>query len=159
MGDDDRPSFLDREKKSFAELDRMRREGGGRSETPRSPASRQRAKRATEETLQQADALFSADAEKERFDAVLEARGTPGLADACRAYLAAVGPPTATRLIGCFLDADDPDVVLSGLEAARAARAVSSLEVTPGLRTQLRILAEGLDDDLAEAAEALLEEL
>ena len=159
MGDDDRPGFLDREKKSFAELDRMRREGGGRGDTPRSPASRQRAKRATEEPLQQADALFSGDAEKERFDAVLDARGTPGLAAACRAYLAAAGPPTATRLIGCFLDADDADVVLSGIEAASAARAASSLEVTPGLRTRLRILSEGLDDDLAEAAEALLEEL
>jgi len=158
-GDDDRPAFLDREKKSFAELDRLRRDGRDGREESRSPASRQRAKRVTEQTLQKADALFSGGADEELAGAVLDARGTPEFADACRAYHAAVGPPTGARLIGCFLDADEPEIALVGLEGVRAAHAASSLEVTPGLRTRLRMLAAGLDDAVADAAEALLEEL
>ena len=155
-GDDDRPSFLDREKKSFAELDRERREGSRESRGRGAP---QRAKQATDQILQNADALFSKNASAGLADAVFEARGTPGLADACRAYQAAAGPPTRVRLIGCFLDAGESEIELAGLEGARAARAAGSLEVTPGLRSRLRMLAEGPDDAVADAAEELLEDL
>ena len=39
--DDDRPDYLDREKKSFSELDRLRREGGSGGDRPRSAAAEQ----------------------------------------------------------------------------------------------------------------------
>ena len=52
MADDERPGWAEREKKSFSELDRMRREGRSPGERrPRSPADQARAKAATQQYL------------------------------------------------------------------------------------------------------------
>ena len=112
--------------------------------------------------MKQIDGLFSSGSvatSEALATALLDARGTPGLADACRAYREAVGPPTQPREISCFLDAEAPDVLLAGLAGARAAQEAQSLEMSAGLRTQLRMLADHADDAVAEEAEALLEEL
>jgi hypothetical protein len=160
--DDDRPGFLDRDKKSFSELDRQRRERRG-SEAPArtGPAQRARVESAKKSYLKQIDTLFAkgkGGAEGERLAAaVREARGTPALAGACRAYRDAVGAPTGAALIACFLDAGEPELVLAGLEALRAERAAGRVELAPGLRTQLRMLAQDSDDAVASAAEELLE--
>jgi hypothetical protein len=164
MGDDDRPSYIDRDKKSFSERDRMRRERRNEGERPpRSPAAQARASQASKQYLKEIDGFFSSPkggAEGEKLEqAVLEAHGTAGLADACRAYLERVGAPTGTRLISCFLDTGVTELVLAGFEALRALQESGSLEVTAGLRTQLRMLAQDLDDDVAEAAEDLLESI
>jgi hypothetical protein len=87
------------------------------------------------------------------------ARGTQGLAAACRGYRDAQGAPTDPGLAACFLDAGEADVVLVGLDALAALRADGSLGATPGLRTQLRMLAQDPDDAVAGAAEALLDGL
>ena len=92
-------------------------------------------------------------------NAMRDARGTPGLADACRAYREAVGVPEDASLLSLFLDAGESELVLTGLDALRSAHSGGKLHVTSGLRTQLRLLAQGPDDDVAEAAEELLEEL
>ncbi|MBW2270934.1 MAG: hypothetical protein JRH16_20445 [Deltaproteobacteria bacterium] len=159
MGDEDRAGYLDRDKKSFSELDRMRRDGGDGS---RGAAAEQRSEQASKEYRKQLDGLFSSGdaAEHEGLaTALLDARGTPGLAEACRAYQAAVGLPTQLRQISCFLDSDALDVLLAGLAAARGAHEAQTLEASAGLRTQLRMLADHADDAVAEAAEALLEDL
>ncbi len=44
----------------------------------------------------------------------------------------------------------------AGLEALEALRAAGGLELTAGMRTQLRILCESSDDDVAFLAEELL---
>lgn len=162
MGDDDRPDYLDREKKSFSELDRARRERSDGDARPRGAAAEERSQRASKDYLKKIDGLFSsAGAAKTEAlaTALLDARGTPALADACRAYLDAAGLPTLVRQITCFLDADPPDVLLAGIQAARASHEAKSLEVTGGLRTQLRMLSDHADDVVAEEAEALLEQL
>ena len=162
MGDDDRADYLDRDKKSFSELDRMRRERRNGDDRPRGAAAEQRSRQASKAYLKQIDGLFSSrsGADQEALaTALLDARGTPGLADACRAYRDEAGLPTQQRQISCFLDADAPDVLLAGLQAARAAQEAQVLEKTAGLRTQLRMLVDHADDAVAEAAEALLEEL
>jgi hypothetical protein len=162
-GDGDRPAYLDREKKSFSELDRVRRERrDGRDTKPRSAAAQARAKQATKQYLQQIEGLFSggrAGKDHPLAEAVLEARGTPGLADACRAYRDAAGVPTQARLLSCFLDSGDRELVLAALEALGRAHAAGGLEPSAGLRTQLRGLAQDPDDDVAGVAEELLEEL
>ena len=58
MSGDDK-SWVDREKLSFAELDRRRREGGGsgNAREPRSEAERSQA--ASTQVLKQADSLFT----------------------------------------------------------------------------------------------------
>ena len=160
--DDDRPGFLDREKKSFSELDRRRREGRGRPEErrPASPAQQARVEAAKKQYLKQIDGIFAkgkGGAEGERLArAVREARGTPGLAEACRAYRDAAGAPADAALIACFLDAGDPELALAGIEALRATRAAGAGALASGLRTQLRMLAESSDDAVAAAAEELL---
>lgn len=160
MSGDDR-NYLDREKKSFSELDRARREGGGSAPREGTRAAADAA-RASKDALAHADALFSGGASGERSKlgaALLDARGTPGLVDACRAYRDAVGAPDEARHVSCFLDCDAPDVLLSGLEGLRAGHAAGSLSISSGLKTQLRMLANHADDAVAEEAEALLEEL
>lgn len=161
-GDDDRPGFLDREKKSFSELDRRRRDGRSRPEErrPTSPAQQARVEAAKKQYLKQIDGLFAkgkGGAEGERLAAaVRESRGSPGLAAACRAYRDAVGAPADAALIACFLDADDRELVLVGMDVLRAARAAGAPAPGAGLRTQLRMLAESSDDAIASAAEELL---
>jgi hypothetical protein len=159
-GDDERPGWLDREKKSFSELDRLRRERrGGRAGEPGGAGAKLRSAAATKQYLKQVDSLFGGGRKGEReavAGAVHDARGTPGLAAACRAYLEAAGPPAEPRLLGCFLEAGERDVVLAGLEALRAAREAGALEPTPGLRAQLRMLAQESDDEIAGTAEELL---
>ena len=138
MGDDRRPDYLDRDKKSFSELDRMRREGGGDRDAPRGRAAQERAKRETDRALGlQRAALDVLHHEPDE----------------------AVGLPATTRDISCFLDADATDVLLVGLDAAVRSHAAGTLEVTRGLRSQLRLLAEHTADDVADAAEALLDAL
>ena len=162
--DDDRPGFLDRDKKSFSERDRERREkrGSGERRATR-PAQQARVASAKKQYLKQIDSIFAkgkGGAEGDRLaQAVRAARGTPGLAAACRAYRDAVGAPSDAALVACFLDAGEVDVVLVGLEVVRAERAAGSLQATPGLRTQLRLLAQDSDDEVASAAEELLDGL
>ena len=159
--DDDRPSWVEREKKSFSELDRMRREGSsGGEQRPRSPASQERATQATKQYVKQIDGVFSSGKGEEReklAQAMRDARGTPGLADACRAYRDAVGLPADARHISCFLDTGDRELVVTGLEALRQAHEAGAFEMTSGLRSQLRMLAEDPDDEVAETAEELIE--
>jgi len=164
MGDDDeRPAYHDRDKKSFAERDRMRRESRPGEARPRDPAAQRRSAAGAQAYLKQLDQLFvggpgGADG-KRLARAMLDARGTPGLSDACRAYLDAVGPPREARLISCFLDTGDRELVCAGLEALRETRARAELEVSAGLLRQLRMLADGPDDEVAEHAEALMDDI
>jgi hypothetical protein len=159
--DDDRPSWVERGKKSFSELDRMRREQRpGGEQRPRSAAAQVRATQATKQYVKQIDGIFSSgkgEQLEKLAQAMRDARGTPGLADACRAYRDAVGLPADARHISCFLDADDRELVVDGLEALRQAHQAGDFEMTAGLRTQLRMLAEDPDDEVAERAEELIE--
>ena len=151
----------ERPKLSWSELDKRRDKP--RSHTserrPRGAAAEARAASATQSYLKKLDQQLFAKAGKSATPssrlaaAVRDARGTPGLDDACRAYLAEVGPPADAALIAAFLDARDRAVRLAALGALADA---SRVALTPGLRSQLRVLAEGADDELAERAEEIL---
>jgi hypothetical protein len=163
MSSDDK-SWVDREKLSFAELDRRRREGGGsgNAREPRSEAERERSQAASTQVLKQADSLFTGGnkAEFERLaTAMRDAHGTPALAEACRAYHAAGGLPDDPRLASLFLDAGDSEVILLGFEALRKGAEKGAITLSGSLRSQLRILAEDSDDAVADGAEELLEAL
>jgi hypothetical protein len=157
-GDDERPRL------SWSEIDKRRDRGGRRDERerrPRGAAAEARSRAAAQSYLKKLDAaLFAkgpAGAQGEPLArAVREAHGTPGLADACAAYLAAYGPPRDAALAAFFLDAPRREIVLAGLEGLTALASGGGLEIGRSLRGQLRMHAEGSDDDVAEAAEALL---
>ena len=162
IGDDDRPH--EREKKTYSELDRIRREGHSPGDRePRSPVSKARADAAAKQYVKNLDGMFTeakggADGE-ELAKAVRDAHGTPKLAAACRAYRDAVGMPEDGTLLSVFLDSADADLVVPGIEALRDAHESRILTVTKGQKTQLRTLALGSDDAIADAAEELLEVL
>jgi hypothetical protein len=159
--DDDRPDYLDREKKSFSELDRLRREGGSGGDRPRGAAAEKRSAEASREYRKEIDRMFGG--RKEEVEkagrAMLDARATPELPAACRAFLEQAGPPAELRHVSCFLDSGEAELVRVGLEALASLHAAGSLEATPGLRTQLRMLVVDPDDEVAGAAEDLLEAL
>ena len=161
-GDDDREG--ERPKRSWAEIDRLRDRPRARRDerAPRGPAATARARAATKQYLGELDQKLFAKgapggAEGARLAAAVHAaQGTAGLTDACRAYLDAVGPPSEPALLAAFLDARERGVQLAALAAIGAGVGAGRLALSPGLRAQLRTLAEGLDDELAEAAEAAL---
>jgi len=58
-----------------------------------------------------------------------------------------------------FLDTGEPELILLGVAALRSGQERGNLKPTGSLRSQLRMLAEDSDDDVAEAADELLESL
>jgi hypothetical protein len=157
--DEERPRL------SWSEIDKRRDRPGRRDERaarPRGAEAEARSRSAAQAYLRrQGDALFAkgpagaAGAPLAR--AVRDAHGSPRLADACAAYVAALGPPRDAALASLFLDAPRREAVLAGLEGLAALRAEGGLEIGRALRSQLRLCADGPDDELAGAAEALLE--
>lgn len=152
---DDRPSWRER--------DRRRESGSRGEERPRGRMAQERERRATRDALRDADRLFSGDrggAEGERLArAVREAHGTSGLSAACRELLEGVGVPDDAALLTLFLDADDPDLAVTALRRLQELQQAGRLAAGAGLRSQLRVLAQSFHDEVAEAAEELLEAL
>jgi len=155
-GDDERP------RRSWREIDRMRDGSGHRSDErkPRGKAAEARSRQAAQTYLKQIDGLFAQDgggAESERLArAVREAHGTPGLAEACVAYRDAVGFPRDPELVSMFLDSGERELVAGALTALADAHAQEPVALGAGFRSQLRLLAEDPDDEIAGAAEDLL---
>lgn len=154
----------DRPKRTFAERDRMRREGGrGDENRPRGKAAEERERRAAAAHLEAAKGAFASGrggAEGARLAGdVRKAHGTPELAGACRAYLDAVGMPDEAGLLSLFLDSGDTELVVAALRALLELHRGGSLDVSGGLRSQIRVLEQDFNDDIAEAAEDLLAEL
>ncbi len=151
-------SWNDGDKLSFSERDRLRREG--RHDSPREQGvSKAQEERAKQQHRKQLDGLFSSsgDEAKKLEAAVDKAHGSPGLADACRAYRDAAGYPKTARMIGMFLDSDDSELLVGSLEAALVLAESGDLEFPAGLRSQIRRLVNGSDNQVATLAEDLLE--
>jgi hypothetical protein len=162
-GRDDDEERGERPKLSWSELDRLRDKARPpRAERrPRGAAAEARARGATQSYLKQLDQRLFAKGVRGGVAgdalgrAVRDALGTPELAGACRAYLDALGAPSDPVLVAAFLDARDRDVQLAAL-GALGAQGPARVALTPGLRSQLRILADGSDDELAERSEEIL---
>lgn len=160
-GDDERP---EREKRSWREIDARRDGAGGSQERgPRGPAERARADAAAKEYIKSIDGMFSAGqggADGEALaKAMKDALGTAGLADACRAYRDAVGVPRDEKLLSLFLDSGDTQIVVDAIEALSGLLESEGARLSAGQKSQLRTLALGSDDAVADAAEDLLEQL
>jgi hypothetical protein len=54
-----------------------------------------------------------------------------------------------------FLDSGDAELVVGGLQALQAACEAAGFKVSGGLRSQIRMLAEDPDGEVAELAESL----
>ncbi len=158
MTGDDR-SWNDGDKLSFSERDRRRREGRPPQERRPKGVSRAKAEAVTKQYVKQLDGLFSktkGGAEVEKLAAAIRAaHGTSGLADACRQYREVAGFPADAALLGMFLDSGDSELVVGGLKALQAACQAEGFKASGGQRSQIRMLADDPDDEVAELAEAL----
>jgi hypothetical protein len=164
---DGRDDDSDRPKLSWSEVDRRRdkpRTREDRERRPRGAAAEARSQAATQQYLKKlGGSLFGKQGAGGHGDAlaraVRDAQGTPGFAGACRAYLDELGAPQDASLCARFLDAGEPELVLAGLTGLEALRAGGPLAASPGLRAQLRTLADHANDEVATAAETLLRAL
>jgi hypothetical protein len=159
----------ERPKLSWREIDQRRdrsRHASSEERKPRGAAAQVRAKDATQRYLKELDdSVFGQAAGKpgstegRLAQAIRDAQGTPGLAEACRAYLEELGVPKATALLAAFLDSRERELVLAALESLAERAEQGGLELSAGLRAELRMLADEADDELAEIAEEILEKL
>jgi hypothetical protein len=159
--DDERDDRDERPRRSWREIDRMRdRPSERRDASSPGPGASQRSAAATQRYLRKLDGLFSekkGGAEDQRLaEAVRAAHGTRDLAAACRAYLDALGPPRDPALAALFLDCGVLDLVRAALETLAEGVRSGAFGVAPGMRSQLRLLSESPDDDVAGLAEELL---
>lgn len=159
MSRDDDRSWNDGDKLSFSERDRLRREGGRRERRPRG-VSAARTEAATRDYVKSLEGLFAktkGGPEVEKLAAaVRDSHGSPELADHCRAYVQTAGFPDEPALLGMFLDTGDSELMVGGLQAIGALCDGGKLKISGGLRSQLRMLADAPDAEVAELAEAIL---
>lgn len=152
----------DRQKLSYSERDRLRREGklGAKRERPLSGRERELDEMRSRLALAAAEELFTDEkggqVGKTLASVVRAAHGTKDLAAACRAYLEQVGPPASDELASIFLDAGDKTISLPVLDELLRQKEAGALELDGGLKRQIRLLAQDFDDDLASRAEDLL---
>jgi hypothetical protein len=152
----------EREKLSWAEIDKLR--DGSRSrraDRPRGRQAQQQAEGEKREALRSAETVFTSEkgsATGAAFaKAVRDSHGTPNLEQACRDYVAELGVPTSADLLSIFLDSRQPDLIVPALEALCEQKRAGTLEISGGLKSQLRILAHEPDDHIAGLSEDLLE--
>jgi hypothetical protein len=157
---DDR-SWNDGDKLSFSERDRKRREGQSSEDRRPRGVSPAKAEEASKQYIRNLDGLFSKKkGEVEKLAATMRAaHGSNGLAAACRAYRDAAGIPEDPSLLGMFLDSGEPELIVGGLEAIQAACQSGKWRASGGLRSQIRMLADDPNNEVAELAEALAEQL
>ncbi len=152
-------SWNDGDKLSFSERDRRRQEGGGGDKNRPQGVSKFQQEQAASQYLKKLDGLFAKPgAQQEALAATVRAaHGTEGLTSACRAYRDAAGCPSQPALIGMFLDSGDSELMVEVLESLLGQSASGeALEVSRGLRSQLRMLVDGPDGIVAGLAEDLL---
>ena len=164
--DDDPRDSGERPKKSWREIDASRDRARSRAPSerrPAGPAAEARAAAAAQQYLRTLEgSLFAkkGGAEADRLGrAVREAHGTPGFEPACRAYLDALGVPADLGLVTLFLDLPEPGLLCSVLDALSARAHAGDLTATSGLGTQIRLLSQSADDDVAERSEEILARL
>jgi len=153
-GSDDRP------KRSWREIDQMRSQGstGDRNERrPRGPLAEARAKEATKAYLKDADKLFYSLKGEELGKAMRDAHGSPKLAETCRVYLEQVGMPRDPALLSLMVDSAERELMTAALDAMLQLAQAGQLSASSSLKTQLRPLCEHSDDNIAGAAEDLLD--
>lgn len=154
----------DERKRSWAEIDRLR-DGSSREdrERPRNPASQARADQATQTYLKEIDKLFSSTGRSAEADALIkrlrDAHGTPELAGVCRDFREELGLPRETALLSIFLDCNDPELVVGALSTLFVLLEQEEIEFGKGIQSQLRVLSQDFNNDIAEVAEDILEKL
>ena len=67
--------------------------------------------------------------------------------------------PDDPALLSLFLDADDPEIVAEAIRKLGERHASGEVQISRGIKSQLRVLEQSTDDDVAYEAEELLARL
>jgi hypothetical protein len=154
----------DERKRSWKEIDQLR-DGSRRDdrEHPRSAASQERSEQATQTYLKEIDKLFTATGRSTEAEALIkrlrDAHGTPELPEVCRTFRDELGMPREAALLSIFLDSNEVELVVAALETLLTALAQDEIELGKGIQSQLRVLSQDFNNDVAEIAEDILEKL
>lgn len=156
----------ERDKISFSELDRLRREkkSGNNRRRPESEQSQRRSRAATARYRQRIDEKFfgrKEDAPRLRLEQrVRDAHGSPEFGRVFREYVDGFGMPGDVNLLLTLLDLQDERDVLRVLEALDAGLESAELPQRNLLRSRLRNMEISTSSDaLADAATDLLARL
>ncbi len=152
----------DRPRLSWREIDQLRdsaRRRGPGERRPRGPAAEARAREAARQYLSAVDQKLFAGGGRagELARSLREAHGTRALPEACRAFVAELGFPGDPSLLSLFLDAGEREIVTGALRRLAECLRAGDLRPGAGLRSQVRLLADDPDDEVAAAAEDVLE--
>ena len=152
----------ERPRLSWREIDQRRSGGRPRDDRPRGRAAEKEQAQQKHEALKQADSLFAMERGGGQgaalAKAMRDAHGGSEFGAACRAYADEIGTPDDPALLSLFLDCEDRTLIVAGLERLLELQNAASLEISAGLRSQLRVLAQDSDDTVAGVSEDLLAE-
>jgi hypothetical protein len=154
----------DERKRSWKEIDQMR-DGSRRDdrERPQNAAQQVRSDQATQTYLKEIDKLFTSSGASAESEALVknlrDAHGTPELPEVCRLFRSELGMPREPALLSIFLDSNEPELVVSALQTIESLLAEDSIELGKGIQSQLRVLAQDFNNDIAEIAEEILDKL
>jgi hypothetical protein len=154
----------DERKRSWKEIDQMR--DGSRREDhdrPRNAAAQERSEQATQSYLKEIDKLFTSTGRSAEAEALVkqlrDAHGTPELPEVCRTFRDELGMPREATLLSIFLDSNEAEFVIEALKTLAALQGENEIELSKGIQSQLRVLAQDFNNDIAEIAEDILEKL
>ncbi len=154
----------DKEKLSWREID-QRRDGArsGGQHGPRGEAARERSEQATKQYLSEIDKLFSGSEGGQEGEAlaraIRDAHGSSELDAACQAYRESLGLPRQLELLSIFLDCKETELVVTALEALLVLQNEGDTSLSRGIQSQIRVLAQSFENDVAEVAEEILEQM
>lgn len=121
------------------------------------------ANQATQAYLKDLDKLFTSSGRSEEAEALVkrlrDTHGTPELAEVCRTFRQELGMPREIALLSIFLDSKEPDLVVEALETMLMLIDADQAEISKGVQSQIRVLAQDFNNDIAEVAEDILAKL
>lgn len=122
-----------------------------------------KANQVTKTYLKELDKLFTSSGRNAEADAMVkglrDAHGTPELAEICKTFREQLGMPREIALLSIFLDANAPELVVESLETVLALLNVEEIELSKGVQSQIRVLSQDFNNDIAEVAEDILERI
>ena len=122
-----------------------------------------RASHATESYIKELDKLFTPSGRSEEAEALVkrlrDTHGTPELAEVCRTFRDELGMPREVALLSIFLDSNEPELVVAALETMLLLVEAEDAEISKGVQSQIRVLSQDFNNDIAEVAEDILAKL
>jgi hypothetical protein len=153
----------DKEKLSWREIDQRRDGARSGRPGPRGEAAKERSEQATKQYLSEIDKLFSGSEGGEEGEAlaraIRDAHGSSELDTACQAHREILGLPRELELLSIFLDCKETKLVVEALEALLVLQNGGDISLSRGIQSQIRVLAQSFDNDVAEIAEEILEQM